>query len=253
MTVDAIILAGSLNNSQLQECSPVSYEALIPIGSKTMVEYVLDALLKSSYVERVVIAGPGELFSSGINIDGVQVISPGSSVLENVQLGIDCLPAARRILVVASDIPLLTAQAVDNFLEQCTDQTVDLFYPVVSYDTMKNYFANAKRTYVRLREGVFTGGNLFLINPAVLSRCLAKGKELVAARKNPWRLSSLIGITFLIKFLLHRLSIKEAEVKVSRLLGIKGVAVISQYPEIGFDVDKPVDLEQVTGILARYS
>ncbi|HAP93503.1 MAG TPA: hypothetical protein DCM26_02615 [Desulfotomaculum sp.] len=250
MTVDAVVLAGSLNNGQLREYSPVPYEAQIPIGSKTMVEYVLDALLKSSYVERMVIAGPGDLLPPGLDTGRVQVISPGSSVLENVQSGIDCLPSARRVLVVTSDIPLLTVQAVDGFLEQCTDQTVDLFYPVVSRDIMESRFAGVKRTYVRLREGIFTGGNLFLLNPVVLPRCLAKGKELVAARKNPWRLSRLIGITFLIKFLLRRLSLKEAEVKVSKLLGIKGVAVISQYPEIGFDVDKPADLEQVTGILS---
>ena len=44
--VDAVVLAGSTNNGPLKECSPVRHEALIPIGDKTMVEHVVDALLK---------------------------------------------------------------------------------------------------------------------------------------------------------------------------------------------------------------
>ena len=57
-------------------------------------------------------------------------------------------------------------------------------------------------------------------------------------------LCRLLGLKFVIKFLLRSLTLKEAEEKVSRLLGgIKGIVVISQHPEVGVDVDKPGDYE----------
>ena len=53
-----------------------------------------------------------------------------------------------------------------------------------------------------------------------------------------------MGVGFVIKFLLRSLTLAEAERKVCQLLGmIKGVVVVSKYPEVGVDIDKPKDLE----------
>ncbi len=249
MVVDAVVLAGSPNDGLLKECSGAPYEALIPIGSKTMVEYVVDALLASEHVAQVVVVGPLEQLTKVLASRRVQVAPAGKTVLENVQIGIQALPAAARVLVVTSDIPLLTKEAVDDFLDQCRDQTVDLFYPIVSRSVLESRFAGVKRTYVAFKEGTFTGGNLFLVNPDIFPCCLEKGEQLVEARKNPLRLSRLVGFSFLLKFLTRRLSLKEAQAKVSKLLGIKGAAVVSRYPEIGFDVDKPGDLELAARVL----
>jgi len=248
MIIDAIILAGSLNDGQLKDSSPVLYEALIPIGARVMVEYVIDALLNSSKIGKIVVVGPEIELDESIK-ERIRFVFPGESLLDNVQRGFDCLPAGRRVLVATSDIPLITAEVIDDFINQCQDESADLFYPIVSRDVIQNSFAKAERTYVRLQENVFTGGNLILLNPEILPRCLAKGNELVKARKNPLKLSRLIGLSFLIKFVLHKLSLVEAEVKVSKLLGIKGVAVVSPHPAIGLDVDKPADLSLVTEVL----
>lgn len=248
--VGAVVLAGSPNDGLLKECSSASYEALIPIGPRLMVEYVCDALQASAQVGPVAVVGPAEELAGVLASRGVRVAPAGKTVLENVQIGINALPAVKRVLVVTSDVPLLTGEAVDDFLAQCRDDTVDLYYPIVSRSTVEGRYAGVKRTYVSLKDGIFTGGNLFLVNPEIFPRCLPKGEQLVAARKNPLQLSRLVGLAFLIKFVTRRLSLQEAQTKVSRLLGIKGVAVISRYPEVGLDVDKPGDLELVTKILS---
>jgi hypothetical protein len=63
-------------------------------------------------------------------------------------------------------------------------------------------------------------------------------------------LSRQIGLLFILKFLLKRLSLSEVELQFSKLLSIKGKAIVLDYPEIGIDVDKPSDLELVRKILA---
>jgi len=144
---------------------------------------------------------------------------------------------------------LITGEAIDDFVDRCGDETIDLYYPIVSRQVVEDRYAGARRTYVHLKEGVFTGGNVFLFNPGILSRCLVKGKQLVEARKNPLRLAGMVGLPFLLKFMTRNLSLREAEEKVSGLLDIKGLAVISRCPEIGLDVDKPEDLELVVKLL----
>ena len=59
--VKALILAGAPNTKKLTAVSPESYEALIPIAGRPMVDFVVAALEDSSSVEQIVIVGPEEL------------------------------------------------------------------------------------------------------------------------------------------------------------------------------------------------
>lgn len=244
--VDAVVLAGSGNDGPLKECSPVLYEALIPIGPKTMIEYVVEALLRARRIRRVLVVGPVAELSPLLAGERVSIVDSAGGIMENIEVGLNRFSDEKRVLLVTSDVPLLTPEAVDNFLELCGDMSGDFYYPVIPKQMVEKKFPSTRRTYVTLKEGVFTGGNLFLINPAVYKRCVENGQKIIALRKSPLGLCRLLGFLFVIKFLLRTLTLAEAEKKVSQLLGmIKGVVVVSEYPEVGVDVDKPGDLELV--------
>lgn len=244
--VDAVVLAGSRNDGPLKDCSPVRYEALIPIGPKAMVEHVVEALLNTRQIGRVLVIGPVAELSPLLAGERVSVADSAGGIMENIGAGLTRFSGEKRVLLVTSDIPMLTPQAVDDFLDLCGDMTGDLYYPVISKQVVEKKFPSTRRTYVTLKEGVFTGGNLFLINPTVFKRCVENGQKIINLRKSPLGLCKLLGLGFVIKFLLRSLTIAEAEKKVSQLLGmIKGVVVVSAFPEVGVDVDKPGDLELV--------
>lgn len=251
MKTDAIVLAGSPNQGRLRECSPVANEALIPIGNRFMVEYVVAALLNSQSIEQIVIVGPvDELLPIYCGQPRVILTEAGKTVLESLQNGVAKLQTPGHVLIATCDIPLLKAEAVDAFLDKCGDLEADLYYPIVSKEINEKYYPGVKRTYVTFKEGTFTGGNLFLFNLEVLPRCAAKGEELVKLRKSPLALSKQIGFLFIVKFLCKLLTLKETEMRFSQLLGLKGKAVILEYPEVGIDVDKPSDLELARKVLA---
>ncbi len=247
--VDAVVLAGSSNDGPLKECSPVPYEALIPLGSRVMVEYVVEALLNASQVRRVLVIGPAAELAPLLAGDRVSVIDSTGNIMENVEMGLSRLPGEKRVLLVTSDVPMLTSVAVDNFLDLCGDMSGDLYYPITEKKEVGEKFGTNRRTYVTLKEGVFTGGNLFLLNPAVFKRCVENGQKIVNLRKSPIGLCRLLGLSFVIKFLLGSLALAEVEKKVSQLLGLRGVVVISRFPEVGVDVDKPGDLELALKIM----
>lgn len=248
---DAIVLAGAKNNGALKEVSPVPYEALISLKNRTLIEYVVDSLTKTPSVGRILVVGPREHLSSLIG-ERVYSIQEGSdSILENVKIGAEVLNVKEDILLTTSDIPLITPEAIEDFLEKTRRLEGDLFYPIISKEDNESLLPGMERTYVRLRDGVYTGGNLFLFSPHAIPICYEPIRKFIQNRKNPLKLTRLLGIPFLFQLVIGRLSLKGIEKRMSRLLGIKGVPIISRHPEMGFDIDKPSDLEIVEHYLQQ--
>jgi hypothetical protein len=131
------------------------------------------------------------------------------------------------------------------------EKPAELYYPALPREDAQSRFPNVKRTYAKLREGTFTGGNVFMIDPRVAPRLAAKAREFVALRKSPARMAGRLGPAFLVKLLLGVLSVRELEIKVSRMFGVKGGVVITRSVEIGVDVDKISDLDLVRQELGR--
>lgn len=246
--VNVVVLGASPNSGQLREVSSAPAEALIQIGSKAMVAYVLEALLAAKSVAKIVLVGPEQELAF-LTSSRVTVIKGGLTAVESLRNGLKVLPEASRVLVAAADIPLLTPEAIDGFINQCSQGEGDVFYPIVAKETVEQNYPGIKRTYVQFREGIFTGGNLFLINPLIVEPCAVKAQEMVQLRKSPLKLAKLLGFSFIVKFLMKRLSLPEVEQKVSRLLQIKGRAIITHYAEIGADVDKPSDYHIINQLL----
>ncbi len=242
---DAIILAGGEKSKELSKYTPHCYEALIDIAGKPMVTFVAEALAASRQVDRIFVLGPVAELASCDFPPETHISASGPTIIETIRLGMRSLGHNRPVLVATADIPLLTADAVNDFLFQCGRIDADLYYPIVPKEVNEISYPGNKRTYVRLREGVFTGGNLFLVNPAIVEQCALVAEQFIAERKHPLVLCRMLGWSFVIRFLLGVLSLKDVEKRVSELLGVQGAVVMSPYAELGIDVDKPSDLELV--------
>ncbi len=250
MKIDAIIIAGGQLEDDLQKISKVKDEALIPIGDKIMVDYVISALENTSNIDNIVLVCPVSELSTYYKYNSnIKLVEAGSTAVGSVINGLQYVDNNRDILVCTGDIPLLTSEAVEDFIKSCSSKKADLFYSIIPKNLNEKLYPGVERTYVKLKDGTFTGGNIILVDPKIVKKCACKGEELVSLRKSPFALSKKIGLKFIIKYLLHILSLQETEEKFSQLLGIKGIAVVSNFPEVGIDVDKPSDLKLVKNIL----
>ncbi|MGI6227138.1 MAG: nucleotidyltransferase family protein [Peptococcales bacterium] len=251
----AIVLAGSLNNGRLKECSSAPNEALIKIDNKYMIEYVIEALQGAEKIDGILISGPKkhlqEIFKEG---PGLQLVENGQTIIQSLENAVNILnDKENRILVVTSDIPLITGGIIDSFLEKCQGLEEDIVYPIVAKILNQAKFPEVKRTYAKLQEGTYTGGNIFLINPEIVKPCANKAEEVVKLRKSPLKLVKYIGFTYFLKYITGNLSIKDVEERVSQLFNIKGKAIPVSFPEISVDVDKPSDLELVENYFKKSS
>lgn len=242
--MQAVILAGQENSGALKSVAPCQWEADIPIADLPMVEYVIRALQAAQGIDEIVLVGPA-------GHGGVRSAPVRDSVWDNIASGMENLARAEeRVLVVTADIPLITGSIVDQFLRAAP--RADVVYPVVPKSVVLAKFPQTHRTYVRLREATVTGGNLFLVNPEKIEAIRRRAEILLSHRKSPRKLAQDIGLGLLIKLLLGRLSLGEAEIKVSRMLGVTGRVLVFPHPEIGVDVDKVSDFALVeAAILTR--
>jgi GTP:adenosylcobinamide-phosphate guanylyltransferase len=239
----AVVLAGGRADDRFRAATGVENRALAPIAGKPMVNWVLDAVSAAERVDRVVLVGAEGLADTP---GARQRVRGGSDLVETIERGINACPGARHVLLVSADVPALTRDGVDAFVQDAIAAAADIVYPIIPRAAIESRFPGSQRTYLRLTDGVFTGGNLFLVRPEPLLRQRDVIRRAYAARKKPLRLAAMLGWGILLRLLLRRLSLVDAEAAVSRLLGLRARALVTEHAELGADVDRASDLEGMT-------
>jgi CTP:molybdopterin cytidylyltransferase MocA len=243
--IDAIVTAGGIPrpDEPLYPLTQGQSKALLPIGGKPMVQWVLDALNGSALVRRVVVVGlaPGE---GALHSDKeLSYLPSAGSLIGNVEAGakhlLDLDPGAHKALIVSSDIPCMTSEMVDWMVTTCLASDHEVYYGLISEAVMERRFPGSKRSYFRLKEGRFCGTDMIVLSTGLVGRYHPAWNDIVGARKNILRQASFVGFDTLLLMLLRQMTIPEAERRAVTKMGIKGRILLSPYAEIGMDVDKP--------------
>jgi GTP:adenosylcobinamide-phosphate guanylyltransferase len=238
----AVVLAGGPVDD-VARCQPgAPNKAFVEIAGVTMVGRVLAALRASSSVGRVIVVAPpsvrdhrGVALADELRADGVRIS-------ESLRNGLAGLAPDRDVLVAASDLPVLTAASIDDFIERARSLDADVVYGCVEKRVHQARFPSVPHTWARMREGTFCGGGLISMKPRALPSLERFIERLGAARKRPLRLASLFGWDVLARYAVGRLAIAQAETRATRILGAPVRALISPFPETGVNVDRVSDI-----------
>ena len=250
LSVVAVVTAGwsPKEDDPLAEYTHDKPKALIPIAGKPMISYVVDALAGSRYIQNIVVVALDPAAEVQFPVT-VEYVPDAGDILGNVEAGINYVaqhyPDADGVLISSSDVPTITPAIVDAFIEECFRTDHDLYYSLVERKVMEGRFPGSLRSYTHLREGDFAGGDLILVRPSMVLDQRELWRDLSAARKSSLRQARLVGMGLFLKLLTHRLSLADAERRISQVLNVRGRAVPFPYAEVGMDVDKPFQLEIV--------
>jgi len=247
--VNAIILAGEKKNESLKA---LENKALLKIHDRYMIDYVLDSVKKVPEIDKIAVVGDKEHLEPALGNKADYIIQGTDSIVDNILLALELFPQDKEMLVLTCDIPMITPEALEHFIQNARQKNVDLCYSIVEKSLNDEKYPEVKRTYAKLKEGQFTGGNVFYFRPEIKDRCKDFIDEMLRYRKNPAKMARTLGIIFLIKLLLGILTIDAIKKKCDTLLNINAGVVISPYPEIGNDVDKVADIEFVEKYLSAY-
>ncbi|HEY5427171.1 MAG TPA: nucleotidyltransferase family protein [Candidatus Tumulicola sp.] len=241
-SIDAVVLAGGPADAIAARQPGAPNKAFVEIAGVTLVGRVLAALRAAEPIGRIVAvappamrAHPGLALADELRPDGVRIT-------ESLRNGLAGFPPDADVLVVASDLPILTRAAIEDFVTRVRDLDADVVYGCVERRAHLARFPEVPHTWARLREGTYCGGGLMSIKPRALPLLDRFIERLGAARKHPLRLASLFGWDVLARYALRRLTIADAEVRASNILGASVRALVSPFPETGVNVDRVSDV-----------
>ncbi|HSM58227.1 MAG TPA: nucleotidyltransferase family protein [Candidatus Sulfomarinibacteraceae bacterium] len=250
--MDCIVAAGGTlaPDDPLYPYTKGKPKSLLQLGQQTMLEHIVAALRGSRYVDDIIVVGldRDQAPPSLLELTRPPIfLGEQGKLLQNMRSGFEWVaanhPEARTVLLSTSDIPLLNASIVDNFVDACRPFDRLAYYNVVTRETMEKRFPNSNRTFVRLKGLSVAGGDLMLAKTRVIHSNPELWQALIDGRKQAWKLARIVGLWTVFKLLIGQLSLAEVESKASKLVGEPVRILNSPYPELAMDVDKPAQVE----------
>lgn len=254
--MDAIVTAGGIPepDEPLYANTQGAPKAMLDMGGKPMIQWVLDALNDSKYIDRIVVVGLEK--DSGVSsARPLDFIPNQGDMLANIFAGAHRILSlnsdARVALSVSSDIPTISGRIVDWMAGEVGDGEFDIYYNFIRREAMESRFPGSRRTFTRFKDAEVCGGDLTAFRTRLLTAEGGLWKDLIAARKNIFKQAAIIGYGTLFKLFTRQLTIDEAVRRVSSRLELTARALDCPYPEIGMDVDKPYQFEMLQAELMQ--
>ena len=272
--VNAVVLAGGK-----QKFGHYKSKAAVELNGRRCVDYVVEALDKAKYIDDIIIVG--NVDNLGEKIYDYSVTHETRVFVHNAAVGYEHfrlkMGDKEPLFYIFSDIPFVTSQSIDDFLERA-DYNTDLNLCFVDINKINEKFSNYKEyyPYTRLNDFSFRMGNCGLVK---VENVIKSGSQKVfqkafeARRFNEFL--SLLKFLFLgysiyshlrdvrkfqktnlfgVPMILPRefyfdLNIKDIEEKISRVFSKEGnlsVNIVkSYYPELAVDIDTLKDKQYV--------
>ncbi|MBW3624917.1 MAG: nucleotidyltransferase family protein [Armatimonadetes bacterium] len=253
--VDVILPASGRIGGEFAREAGVTVKALIEFGGETMLGRTVDLLRETGRADRIVVIGPGDLARHPAVRGADAVLPEADSGPANILRGLQWLHEAHgerfpeRVLILTTDLPFLTGPAVTGFLDACPNE-VEVGVPIIEREAFRARFPKTGNAYVRLREGHWTLGCAFLVNPEILVARQGHIQRAFDARKSRLSMARLLGLGFLLRYLTRRLTVGQIENKCQEVLGCTGGAVYGCAPELAFDIDLPEEYRYAAALLA---
>ena len=227
-------------------------KALLDLAGRPLAQWVLDALGAAEGIGRVVLAGPAELET--LVYDGeLERVPAAGSLVDNLYAGIDRLleldPAVDTAAYCWSDIPLVTGPMLDLFLAGSVGW-VDVEAGLVERADLEERFPEVAESWLRFREGDFVAADFGVFKPRRAAAVRPHLEALAPRRKSALRQAWRVGPGLLLTYLLRRLSLRGLEEHLERRYAIRARIQRVADPELGLDVDGPVNLEICRRLLA---
>lgn len=254
----ALVLAGSRRGEEdpVARYRGVRHKSLATAGGVPLLVRVVRALAGCPAIGRLLVSldDPALLESlpelAALRAQGrLEVLTSAATLSRSVAEGLAA--AGTPLLVTTADHALLDTGMLKSFMAASEAQPCDVAAGLAAETTIRARYPQTRRTYLRFRDGGYSGANLFALRTPAAAGGVAFWAGIERERKRPWRLARALGPGLLLGYLTRRWTLDQAMARVSDRLGLVVAAVPIPIAEAAIDVDKPADLDLVETILQR--
>lgn len=228
----AVITAGGIVDEAYARIAGARIKALAAVRGRTMLDRAIDAAAACGAREIAVVGAPDvEAVCDG----RVRTIRAAESGAQNVLLALRAWPDDEPLLYLTSDMPYLTPASLRDFVERAAPGTLAM--PLTDHDAFVRRFPAAPPFGITLAGERVVNGGAFVLPAGARAAIERLATTMFDARKAPWRMATLVGPAFLVRFAMRRLSVHDVEMRAQRVLGFRAAAVRDAAPELAYDAD----------------
>ena len=248
----ALVLAGSRGGADPAAAyAGVAHKGLIVLAGQTLLARVLQAL-DAAGASRIavaaddpqIVAALGEIRTRAT----LERLAPAAGPSLTVGQAAETLGTP--LLVTTVDHALLQAEWVSRFLTDVPPDA-DVAVLVAPETVVKAAAPGTQRTYLKFRDGRYSGCNLFLLRNERALGAVELWRRVERHRKQPWKIALLLGPGMLARYALGLLSLDAAVTSLGHKAHARAAAVRTPYGLAAVDVDKPADLDLVRELVER--
>ncbi|WP_299008202.1 nucleotidyltransferase family protein [uncultured Caulobacter sp.] len=245
----ALILAGSRGGEvdPAAAYAGVTHKGLIVLQGRTLLDRVLGAV-QAAGAQTIGVSANDETIRAALAGANVKVLPPSAGPSQSVADGATTLGFP--LVVTTVDHALLKPDWITQFVAD-TPVDADVAVLLASEERVQAAAPQTKRTYLKFRDGRYSGCNLFLLRNENALKVIAVWRKVEALRKQPWKIAAMLGPGFLIRYALGLLTLDEAVARLGRLADVKAAAVRAHDGLAAVDVDKPSDLDLVRELVGE--
>ncbi|MET0370225.1 MAG: NTP transferase domain-containing protein [Sphingobium sp.] len=254
LPITAILLAGSRpGGDPLARAAGVAVKPLVSVAGDPMINRPARTLLAHPAIGRLIVLAQeltpyaADSATAWLAADPrVTFIRSGSGIAASLLAMVD--DADWPLLVTTADHVLLDAAMIDQFVDDA--QGADLAVALVERGTLLARYPQSRRTWLKFRDGWWSGANLFWLGSAKARPVIALWQQVEQDRKKGWKILAAFGPVALAGALLRVLTLREGIARIGRRFGLDARLVAMDQPEACIDADKPDDIDVIESILA---
>ncbi len=205
---NALVLAGRrIAADPLLEAQGGTHRALLDVMGVPMLVRVVRAMQATKSINRIAVSIDDRAAFDSVpelrELAARQEITYHSSLDSPSRSVRDALQShlfGERVLVSTADHALLTPEMVDYFVQHAEQSDADVAVGAVTEAVIRAAYPTTTRTYMRFRDGGYSGANLFAFRTERAIRAAEFWVNAERFRKHPWRMASVFGPQALLLF-----------------------------------------------------
>ena len=255
--ITAILLAGGRPvPDPLAVAAGVAVKPLVPIGGEPMINHPARALLAHPAIGRVIVLTQApELFAGNpatawlAGHPKVRFETSGGGIASSLMALLDRADLPFPLLMTTADHVLLDGAMLDQMVREANG--ADIAVAMVERATLLARYPGSRRTWLKFRDGWWSGANIFWFGSGKARPVIALWQEVEQDRKKGWKILSAFGPLALLGAVLRISTLRGGIARVGRRFGLVARLVAMEKAEACIDADKPDDVVLIEEILAK--
>lgn len=219
------------------------------LAGRPIVAAAVEAVLAAGASQVAVVCGEETRAALGDQY-GCLFAAPGTSPVRSAVNGVRELPEKGTLVFIPGDLPFIKPKHIAEFVEGCPkSQEPWVAAGVCSEPDIAARFPGIPgMKYSKLSGKRIAGGGIFAASPAGFEIAAELANDFSRDRKSALRMAWQFGVVSMLRFLIERISVKDAERAGSRLFGCAAHIIESCAPELIADIDEPADWDYALSI-----